>query len=219
MRCSASSLTTAVEARRASADRHRSASPSDRSAEGLLHEGVVVMQVLPERPFNALFLCTGNSARSIMAEAILNKLGAGKFHAYSAGSRPKGQVHPETARLLRDLGFDTKGFRSKSWNEFAVPGGPPLDFVFTVCDNAAGETCPVWSGQPMTAHWGVSDPAAVAGSPAIVAFAFKDAYLMLHRRISTFTALPIRSLEELSLQNKLREIGRLPLTATAAEPI
>ena len=177
------------------------------------------MQVLPERPFNALFLCTGNSARSIMAEAILNKLGAGKFRAYSAGSQPKGQVHPETVRLLRDLGFDTKRFRSKSWSEFAVTGGPPLDFVFTVCDNAAGEICPVWPGQPMTAHWGVSDPAAVAGPPAIVALAFKDAYRMLHQRISIFTALPIRSLDELSLQNKLREIGRLPLTAKAAEPI
>jgi len=177
------------------------------------------MQVLPERSFNALFLCTGNSARSIMAEAILNKLGAGKFRAYSAGCQPKGQVHPEAARLLHDLGFDTKRFRSKSWSEFAVLGGPPLDFVFTVCDNAAGETCPVWPGQPMTAHWGVSDPAAVAGPRAIVALAFKDAYRILHQRISIFTALPIRSLDELSLQNKLREIGRLPLTATAAEPI
>jgi arsenate reductase (thioredoxin) len=176
------------------------------------------MHVLPERPFNVLFLCTGNSARSIIAEAILNKLGAGKFCAYSAGSQPKGQVRPETALLLQDLGFDTKCFRSKSWGEFAVPGGPPLDFVFTVCDNAAGETCPVWPGQPMTAHWGVPDPAAATGSPAVVALAFKDAYRMLHQRISIFTALPIRSLDQLSLQNELKEIGRLPLTAKAGEP-
>ena len=172
-----------------------------------------------ERPYNVLFLCTGNSARSIMAEAVLNKLGAGKFNAHSAGSQPKGQVHPETIRLLRGFGFDAGGFRPKSWREFAVPNGPPLDFVFTVCDNAAGETCPVWPGQPMTAHWGVPDPAAATGSPAVVALAFKDAYRMLHQRISIFTALPIRSLDQLSLQNKLREIGRLPLTAKAAEPI
>jgi len=172
-----------------------------------------------ERPYNVLFLCTGNSARSIMAEAVLNKLGAGKFNAHSAGSQPKGQVHPETIRLLRGFGFDAGGFRPKSWREFAVPNGPPLDFVFTVCDNAAGETCPVWPGQPMTAHWGVPDPAAATGSPAVVALAFKDAYRMLHQRISIFTALPIRSLDQLSLQNKLREIGRLPLTAKATEPI
>jgi protein-tyrosine-phosphatase len=126
-------------------------------------------------PFNVLFLCTGNSARSIIAEAILNKLGAGRFRAFSAGSHPKGHVHPEALQLLRSLGYDTSGFRSKSWSEFADPGAPLLDFVFTVCDNAAGETCPVWPGQPMTAHWGVSDPAEAKGTPAEMAFAFKDA--------------------------------------------
>jgi protein-tyrosine-phosphatase len=150
-----------------------------------------------------------------MAEAILNKLGAGKFHAYSAGSQPKGQVHPETMRLLQSLGYDTSAFRSKAWGEFAAPGALPLDFVFTVCDNAAGETCPVWPGQPMTAHWGIPDPAAATGSPAEVALAFKDAYRMLHRRINVFTALPLRSLDQLSLQAKLREIGHLPAANSA----
>jgi len=159
------------------------------------------------RPFNVLFLCTGNSARSIMAEAILNKLGAEKFHAYSAGSQPKGQVHPETLQLLRGLGYDTSAFRSKPWSEFATPGAPPLDFVFTVCDNAAGETCPVWPGHPMTAHWGVPDPAEAKGTPAEIALAFKDAYRMLNQRIGIFTALPIRSLDRLSLQQRLKEIG------------
>ncbi len=145
-----------------------------------------------DRPFNVLFLCTGNSARSIMAEAILNKLGAGKFRAFSAGSRPKTQVHPEAIRLLQSLGHDVSGFRSKSWREFADPGAPPLDFVFTVCDNAAGETCPVWPGRPMTAHWGVPDPAEAKGSPAEIALAFKDVYRMLYQRIGAFTALPIK---------------------------
>ena len=129
---------------------------------------------MTERHFNVLFLCTGNSARSIMAEAILNKLGAGKFRAFSAGSQPKGQLHPETLRLLQSLGYDSASFRSKSWHEFAKPGAPSLDFVFTVCDNAAGEACPLWPGQPMTAHWGVPDPAAATGNPAEVALAFKD---------------------------------------------
>jgi protein-tyrosine-phosphatase len=171
------------------------------------------------RPFNVLFLCTGNSARSIMAEAILKKLGAGKFRACSAGSQPKGRIHPQTIQLLQRLGFETSGLRSKSWGEFAAPGAPPLDFVFTVCDNAAGETCPVWPGQPMTAHWGVPDPAEATGSAAEIALAFKDVYRMLHRRISVFTALPLRSLDQLSLQNKLREIGRMQgTTAKAPEP-
>jgi arsenate reductase (thioredoxin) len=174
---------------------------------------------MAEHPFHVLFLCTGNSARSIMAEAILNKLGMGKFRAYSAGSQPKGRVHPETVRLLQSLGHDTAGFRSKSWGEFAKPGAPTLDFVFTVCDNAAGETCPVWPGQPMTAHWGVPDPAAATGSAAEIALAFKDAYRMLHQRIGVFTSLPLRSLDQLSLQAKLKEIGRMAgTTAKTTEP-
>jgi arsenate reductase (thioredoxin) len=172
-----------------------------------------------DRPFNVLFLCTGNSARSIMAEAILNKLGAGTFHAYSAGSRPKGEVNPRTIQLLDSLGYDTSGFRSKSWSQFAKPGAPALDFVFTVCDNAAGESCPVWPGQPMTAHWGIPDPAEADGLPAEIALAFKDAYRMLHQRIAVFTALPLRSLDQLSLQSRLKEIGRMEgATGKVAEP-
>jgi protein-tyrosine-phosphatase len=172
-----------------------------------------------ERSYHVLFLCTGNSARSIMAEAILNKIGTGKFRAHSAGSQPKGRLHPQTIRLLQGLGYDTAGLRSKSWSELAKPGAPALDFVFTVCDNAAGEACPVWPGQPMTAHWGVPDPAEARGSPAEVALAFKDAYRMLHRRIEAFAALPLRSLDRLSLQNKLDAIGRLRgATAKASEP-
>jgi len=162
-----------------------------------------------DRPFNVLFLCTGNSARSIMAEAILNKVGAGKFEAFSAGSQPKGTVHLEAARLLQSLGFDTTRFRSKSWNEFAKPGTPALDFLFTVCDNAAGAACPVWPGQPISAHWGIPDPAAAQGTAAEVALAFKDAYCMLAQRIGVFAALPLRSLATMSLQAKLKEIGRM----------
>src|SRR3569833_543113 len=162
-----------------------------------------------DRPYNVLFLCTGNSARSIIAEAILSKLGAGRFHAYSAGSQPKGQVNPNTIQLLEGFDYDVSGFRSKSWSEFAKPGAPALDFVFTVCDNAAGEACPFWPGQPMTAHWGVPDPAEATGTPAEVALAFKDAYRMLHQRIAVFMALPIRSLDQLSLQAKLKEIGQM----------
>src|ERR1700756_2589605 len=139
-------------------------------------------------PFNVLFLCTGNSARSIMAEAVLNKLGVGKFHAYSAGSQPKGRVHPQTLQLLQSLGYSTSGLRSKSWSEFGKPGAPALDFVFTVCDNAAAEACPVWPGQPMTAHWGVADPAEAKGSPAEASMAFKEAYRLLNQRIGIFTA-------------------------------
>src|SRR2546430_5866064 len=172
-----------------------------------------------DRAFNVLFLCTGNSARSIMAEAILNKLGAGKFRAYSAGSQPKGRVHPHTIQLLDSLGYDTSRFRSKSWSEFAKPGAPALDFVFTVCDNAAGETCPVWPGQPMTAHWGIPDPAEAKGSAAEVGLAFRDAYRMLSQRIGVFAALPIRSLDQLSLQRRLDEIGRMEgATGKVAEP-
>ena len=174
---------------------------------------------MADRPFNVLFLCTGNSARSILAEAILNKIGAAKFQAFSAGSQPKGQVHPETLRLLHSLGFDVTRMRSKSWGEFARPGAPSLDFVFTVCDNAAGETCPFWPGQPMTAHWGIPDPAAAQGSEAEIALAFKDAYRMLSQRIEIFAALPIRSLDKLSLQAKLKDIGRMEgATAKIKEP-
>jgi protein-tyrosine-phosphatase len=171
------------------------------------------------KPYDVLFLCTGNSARSIIAEAILNKLGAGKFRAYSAGSQPKGHVHPEALKLLRSLSYDTSGFRSKSWSEFADPDAPLLDFVFTVCDNAAGEVCPVWPGQPMTAHWGLPDPAEAKGNAAEIALAFKDTYRMLNQRIGIFVSLPIRSLDQLSLQKKLREIGRMEgATAKATEP-
>jgi arsenate reductase (thioredoxin) len=167
-----------------------------------------VRRAVADQPFDVLFLCTGNSARSIMAEAILNKVGAGRFRAYCAGSHPKGHVHPETIRLLQSLGHDTSGFRSKSWNEFTKPGAPQFNFVFTVCDNAAAEACPVWPGQPMTAHWGVPDPAEATGTEAEIALAFKDAYRMLNQRIGIFTSLPLRSLDQLTLQNKLKEIGR-----------
>ena len=167
---------------------------------------------MPEAVHNVLFLCTGNSARSVMAEAILNKIGKGKFAAFSAGSQPKGAVHPQTLALLDSLGHDISALRSKSWNEFARPGSPRLDFVFTVCDNAAGETCPFWPGQPMTAHWGVPDPAAATGSDAEIALAFKDAYRMLHQRIAIFAALPLRSLDRMSLQHRLREIGAMTET-------
>jgi len=156
--------------------------------------------------YNVLFLCTGNSARSILAEAILNKEGADRFRAFSAGSFPKGEVHPEALRLLGELGFSTEGFRSKSWDEFAADGAPPLDFIFTVCDNAAGEVCPIWPGQPMSAHWGIEDPAAVAGQGQRQAF--RNAFYALQRRIQLFLALPLESIDELSLQTRLREIGR-----------
>ena len=190
-----------------------------RGCDRVLRRGDRVRRAVGDRPYNVLFLCTGNSARSIIAEAILNKVGAGKFRAYSAGSQPKGQVHPESARLLQNLGYDTSGFRSKSWSEFARPGAPALDFVFTVCDNAAAETCPVWPGQPTTAHWGLPDPAAATGSPAEVALAFKDTYRMLNQRIGAFAALPLRSLDRLSLQRKLEDIGRMVgASVKAAEP-
>ena len=174
---------------------------------------------MADQVHNVLFLCTGNSARSILAEAILNKAGAGRFRAYSAGSQPKTQVNPNALHLLQSLGFDTSLCRSKSWDEFAGAGEPAFDFVFTVCDNAAGEACPFWPGQPMTAHWGVPDPAEATGTVAEIALAFKDAYRMLHQRIAIFTALPIRSLDQLSLQAKLKEIGKMAgATAKAAEP-
>jgi arsenate reductase (thioredoxin) len=162
---------------------------------------------MTEAPYNVLFLCTGNSARSVIAEAILNKIGAGKFRAYSAGSQPKGQIHVETLRLLRSLGYDTTGFRSKSWVEFLKE--PRFDFVFTVCDNAAEEVCPIWPGQPLTAHWGIPDPAAVTGNPAEIALAFKEAYRLLNQRISVFVALPLRALDQLTIEHKLRDIGQM----------
>jgi protein-tyrosine-phosphatase len=160
------------------------------------------------KPYNVLFLCTGNSARSILAEAILNREGRGRFNAYSAGSHPTGEVHPMALQTLGEMGFLTEGYRSKDWNEFATEGSPELNFVFTVCDNAAGELCPVWPGQPMTAHWGIEDPAAVDGDVERQRRAFRDAFVFLQRRISLFLALPLESIDELSLQTKLREIGR-----------
>jgi protein-tyrosine-phosphatase len=161
-----------------------------------------------DKPYNVLFLCTGNSARSILAECALNRLGVGQFKAFSAGSYPKGEVHPYALELLERQNYATKHLRSKSWDEFAVPGADPLDFVFTVCDNAAGEVCPIWPGQPMTAHWGLPDPAAVEGSETEKRLAFADTLRMLNNRISVFVNLPLRSLDKLSLQNRLREIGR-----------
>ncbi|MGC1561325.1 MAG: arsenate reductase ArsC [Bradyrhizobium sp.] len=164
---------------------------------------------MADHPYNVLFLCTGNSARSIIAEAILNKTGKGAFRAYSAGSQPKGQVNPHALQLLESLGYDTAGFHSKSWDEFAKADAPKFDFVFTVCDNAAAEACPVWPGQPMTAHWGIADPAEAKGTPAQVSMAFKEAYRLLNQRIGIFTSLPLRSLDRLSLRAKLRDIGEM----------
>ena len=164
---------------------------------------------MTERPFNVLFLCTGNSARSILAESLINAWGRGKFVGYSAGSLPKGKVHPIALELLRHMKLRTEGLRSKSWDEFAQSNAPHLDFVFTVCDNAAAETCPVWPGQPMTAHWGVADPAAVEGSDTEKWLAFRRAFQELESRIKIFTSLPIRSLDRMKLQERLHEIGRL----------
>jgi arsenate reductase len=164
--------------------------------------------------FNVLFLCTGNSARSIIAEALLNKYGSGRFRAYSAGSHPKGAVHPMALDLLEKLGIPLAGLRSKSWDEFARPGAPTLDFVFTVCDNAAGEICPVWPGQPMTAHWGIPDPAAAEGTEDERRKAFADALRQLTNRIRIFTSLPVGKLDRIALQRRLDEIGRdLPESA------
>jgi arsenate reductase len=163
---------------------------------------------MAERPFHVLFLCTGNSARSILAEAALRHRGGRRFVAYSAGSHPRGEVHPLALALLRERGYDVAGLHSKSWNEFAGPGAPPLDFVFTVCDAAAGEACPVWPGQPMTAHWGVDDPAAFVGSEEQRRRVFRRVCVELERRIDLFTCLPFASLDRLSLQARLNEIGK-----------
>ena len=163
---------------------------------------------MSDQPYNVLFLCTGNSARSILAESILNHRARGRFEGFSAGSHPKGEIHPLALKLLERMGMPTDGLRSKAWDEFARPGAPRLDFVFTVCDNAAAEVCPVWPGQPITAHWGQPDPAAVVGSELETVSAFREAFRILERRIELFTALPIASLEQLALGNKVREIGK-----------
>jgi protein-tyrosine-phosphatase len=169
-----------------------------------------------DRIFNVLFLCTGNSCRSIMAEAIMNREGVGRFRAFSAGSMPAGQVNPHALKLLQRMHHDTSGFRSKSWEEFTRannPEAPDLDFVFTVCDNAAGEVCPIWPGQPMTAHWGMPDPALATGTDAEIAVAFADTYRMLRNRINLFMNLPMKSLDRLALQKRLDEIGKAQATS------
>lgn len=171
---------------------------------------------MSDKPLNVLFLCTHNSSRSIIAEAIMNRLGMGRFKAYSAGSQPRGQVNPYAMDLLRKLNYDTSNLRSKSWEEFAVPGAPELDFVFTVCDDAANEVCPVWPGQPMSAHWGLPDPSVAQGSEPERRLAFADTHRMLYQRISIFTNLPLASLDKLSLQRRLDDIGRSKL-ATETE--
>lgn len=174
---------------------------------------------MTDRVYNVLFLCTGNSARSILAESILNREGAGRFRAFSAGSQPKGAVHPYALDLLKKLNHPIAGLRSKSWDEFAAPGAPAMDFVFTVCDSAASEVCPIWPGQPMSAHWGIPDPAAVpgidaGGTEAERRLAFAEAYRLMSNRIGVFTSLPIKALDRLGLQARLDEIGRtLPHTA------
>ena len=169
-----------------------------------------------DKPFNVLILCTGNSARSILGEALINHWGRGKFVGFSAGSTPKGQVHPIALELLKHMKMPIEGLRSKGWDEFAKPGAPQLDFVFTVCDNAAGEMCPVWPGQPMKAHWGIADPAAVEGSDTVKWLAFRKAFNELENRIKIFTSLPIRTLEREKLQERLTAIGRIASTDAVA---
>lgn len=169
--------------------------------------------------YNVLFLCTGNSARSIMAEVILNKEGKGLFRAFSAGSRPAGSVNPHAARLLGDLGNDLSRLRSKSWEEFAGHGAPEMDFIFTVCDDAAGEVCPIWPGHPATAHWGIPDPAKATGTPAEIQLAFADAYRLLSNRIGVFVNLPIAKLDRAALHHRLREIGEMDRTPSRAPAV
>ena len=166
---------------------------------------------MANREFNVLFLCTGNSARSVMAECAMNRWGKGKFKAFSAGSHPTGAVHPMTIQLLKELNYETSGLRSKSWDEFAQPGSPPLDFVFTVCDKIAGEMCPVWPGQPITAHWGATDPVAFAGAEDLKRRFFFRIYTELENRIKIFTSLPFDSLDRFALERRVREIGTAKL--------
>lgn len=166
-----------------------------------------------DRIRNVLFLCTANSARSVISECIMNRLGAGKFRGFSAGSQPRGEVHPLALHMLQRQNYDISQLRSKSWEEFAQPDAPQMDFVFTVCDNAANETCPIWPGQPMTAHWGVPDPAGVQGSEAEQHYAFADTHRMMYQRIGIFVNLPLESLDQLSLQKSLDEIGNASLSA------
>ena len=163
---------------------------------------------MSDAPLHVLFLCTGNSARSILAECLLNQRGEGRFVGHSAGSHPKGEVHPLAIEVLRNMKVPAEGLRSKSWHEFAAPGAPPIDFVFTVCDDAAGETCPIWPGRPMTAHWGIADPAAARGSSEARRAAFRKAFSELDSRVKIFTSLPIRALEEARLQERLNAIGQ-----------
>lgn len=170
---------------------------------------------MTDRIYNVLFLCTGNSARSIIGEVLMNHDGKGRFKAYSAGSHPKGEVHPEAIKTLSGLGFSTDGLRSKSWDEFTGPNAPQFDFIFTVCDNAAGETCPVWLGHPMTAHWGIEDPAAVEGEGQ--ADAFRQALRYLRRRIELFLTLPLESLDRMATERKLKEIGKTEGSTLTAE--
>jgi arsenate reductase (thioredoxin) len=169
-----------------------------------------------DRIYNVLFLCTGNSARSILAESLLNTLGHGKFRAFSAGSDPKGQVHPMALELLKRTNLPTENLRSKNWDEFAAPGAAPIDFIFTVCDNAAGEVCPIWPGKPMTAHWGIGDPAAVQGTDVEKASAFRKAFKELEIRIKFLTCLPIGSLDNMTLQARLRDIGKYSIVPESA---
>ena len=170
---------------------------------------------MPNRTYNVLFLCTGNSARSVLGEAIVNRLGGGRFKGYSAGSQPRGRVHPYTLDLLRSLGHPTEGLFSKSWDLYAVAGAPVMDFIFTVCDSAAGEACPIWLGHPMTAHWGVPDPAEVEGTELEKRTAFRQAYAALENRIRVFLSLPLATLDEMTLQSRLDAIGHTPSSAAA----
>jgi protein-tyrosine-phosphatase len=168
----------------------------------------MMLEVVPNKVFNVLFICTGNSARSIMAEAILSRAGQGRFRAFSAGSHPKGHIHPYAVDILKRLHYDVSGLRSKSWTEFTGPDGPKLDFAFTLCDDAAAEECPVWPGQPMTAHWGMPDPATKMGTIAEMHYAFADTMRMLTNRINIFVSLPMKSLDALTLQKQLDAIGK-----------